>query len=266
FKIRIKNKFMPQRVEKIIYDAVVSSNYILLEPDPEVTVEAIEGINSKFEVCCYIKDYEQKNIVEEAIWKRLWIHLYCAGIHPAQAENDAGMLNSFVSQNPMILLDCVDIFKTLEKEEKENIVKNLKVEYYKKGLPIIKQGESGQSLYIVAEGVVVINMRTDGYEEIMLERLGVGEVFGEMAFLTGELRGADVEALTDVIVFHIAEDVINLSLNKNKQFYEHLEGLLIEHKENSKLQMNKAEKINIETSESLSLKMKNKIRRIFKSN
>ena len=64
---------------------------------------------------------------------------------------------------------------------------------YEDGQYITKQGESGQCMYIVQQGCVEVVV--EGREgEIVLSRLEIGDVFGEMALFTGEPRSASVRA------------------------------------------------------------------------
>ncbi len=58
---------------------------------------------------------------------------------------------------------------------------------------IVRAGEPGDAMYVVTEGLVLVRVRED--ERLrQLGWLGAGDVFGEMALLTGEPRVADVVA------------------------------------------------------------------------
>jgi CRP-like cAMP-binding protein/rhodanese-related sulfurtransferase len=62
---------------------------------------------------------------------------------------------------------------------------------------VFREGDPGDSLYIISSGRVRIFRRTDNEVEIDLSFAGSGEAFGEMALLTGEPRSADVEVLEE---------------------------------------------------------------------
>lgn len=64
---------------------------------------------------------------------------------------------------------------------------------YKDGETIVVQGEAGECMYVVQDGCLEVTIR-DGTSEFVLSRLGVGEVFGEMALFTNEPRSATVRA------------------------------------------------------------------------
>ncbi len=61
---------------------------------------------------------------------------------------------------------------------------------------LIKDGEEGKSVYIVRSGRLKASKIQDG-NEIILGYIEVGEFVGEMAYINGELRSADVVSLTN---------------------------------------------------------------------
>ena len=72
---------------------------------------------------------------------------------------------------------------------------------FKPGETIIKQGDFGISIYMVVKGKVEIFIES-GEEEISLAVLGVGEIMGEMIFLTGNTarRSASAKALEPTVL------------------------------------------------------------------
>jgi serine/threonine-protein kinase len=71
---------------------------------------------------------------------------------------------------------------------------------FKPGELIIKEGDVGNSAYMVVSGRCrAFRTRTDGAQETLAES-GPGDVFGEMALLLEEPRAASVEAVDNVTV------------------------------------------------------------------
>jgi CRP/FNR family transcriptional regulator, cyclic AMP receptor protein len=73
---------------------------------------------------------------------------------------------------------------------------------YPDGSEIIKQGEVGNSMYIVQKGAVEV-VYSEGGREIVLSVLGPGDVFGDMALFTKLPRSATVRAKDQAIVLTI---------------------------------------------------------------
>jgi potassium efflux system protein len=79
------------------------------------------------------------------------------------------------------------------------------------GQIIVRQGEAGDSLFIIVEGVVNVQVRLEDNNVIEVARLGAGSFFGEMALLTGQDRTATVIALNETYVFEIIKaDILPL--------------------------------------------------------
>jgi CRP-like cAMP-binding protein len=73
---------------------------------------------------------------------------------------------------------------------------------HRDGEAIVRQGETGDCMYVVQEGQVEILADAPG-GEIRLGVLGPGEIFGEMALFTRAPRSATVRALGDVRVLKV---------------------------------------------------------------
>jgi CRP-like cAMP-binding protein len=62
---------------------------------------------------------------------------------------------------------------------------------------IIKQGDQGDCMFVIQEGLVEIVKEMDG-GEVLLALRGAGEFFGEMAIFEHEVRSATARALGEV--------------------------------------------------------------------
>jgi hypothetical protein len=66
------------------------------------------------------------------------------------------------------------------------------------GTAIVREGESGDSLYLVTAGTVEVETRDEDGERVPLGTLGPGDFFGEVSLLTARPRTATVTAVTDL--------------------------------------------------------------------
>lgn len=73
---------------------------------------------------------------------------------------------------------------------------------YKQGDTVVRQGETGDCMYVVQLGQLEVVQEKDG-KEIRLAVLGEGDFFGEMAIVEREVRSATVRALSDVRVLTV---------------------------------------------------------------
>ncbi len=72
-----------------------------------------------------------------------------------------------------------------------------------RGTSICAKGDPGSSLFVVCQGTVKISVPSADGHDAVLNLIGKGDVFGEIALLDGRPRTADVVAITDCELFVI---------------------------------------------------------------
>jgi len=74
---------------------------------------------------------------------------------------------------------------------------HLRRETYPPGSVIVREGDAAGDFYIITAGVVEILLQHPGGAEVVVNRLGRGEYFGEIALLRGGMRRNTVRAAAD---------------------------------------------------------------------
>jgi len=97
--------------------------------------------------------------------------------------------------DPSDLLRTVPFFQGLPPEEFARLANRLRSRTVPAGDIIIRQGERGDSLFLIARGVVRVSQAVDGMERDLATLLA-GDFFGEMALLHGDPRTATCRAVT----------------------------------------------------------------------
>ena len=95
-----------------------------------------------------------------------------------------------------------------------------------KGRSVFEEGEKGNDFYLIEDGKVEVYKKIQN-EEIVLARLGKGEILGEMAVLGDKVRTAHVRASEDTTLFILNEEAINLEKSKASQWFIKILDLLI---------------------------------------
>ncbi len=72
-----------------------------------------------------------------------------------------------------------------------------------RGTSICAKGDPGSSLFVVCQGMVKISVPSADGHDAVLNLIGKGDVFGEIALLDGRPRSTDVVAITDCELFVI---------------------------------------------------------------
>ncbi|MFC2075891.1 Crp/Fnr family transcriptional regulator, partial [candidate division KSB1 bacterium] len=67
------------------------------------------------------------------------------------------------------------------------------------GHPVVKQGEFGKSMYLILEGEATISVKDkQETKEVVVSKLGPGEVYGELSLIDPGPRSANLKAITEV--------------------------------------------------------------------
>ena len=97
--------------------------------------------------------------------------------------------------------------KESEKEHKQNLLNIeslLSWVYLEKGDFLFRQGDVGDSLYVLIHGRLRVFLEDNERFELISE-IGPGEILGEMALITAETRSATVMAARDATLFKLAK-------------------------------------------------------------
>jgi anion transporter len=102
------------------------------------------------------------------------------------------------------LLGRLDLFAGLERVTLAKLAAHLEPQSYKARDIIFRQGDPGDSFYVVASGSVGVYLADNsGATEIRMRVLDAGEPFGEMALLTNRPRTTTIKAETDCEVLRL---------------------------------------------------------------
>lgn len=94
-------------------------------------------------------------------------------------------------------LKRVPLFADFEDAELDELLGVMKEKRFLRDATILIQRDPGESCFLIVSGEVKVSLFGEDGKEIILAKLGEGEVFGEMALLSGSPRSATVIALQD---------------------------------------------------------------------
>lgn len=93
------------------------------------------------------------------------------------------------------VLARVSLFADLEQDDLRKLAEQLRPRRYRRGETVFVTGDPGTSLCMVNAGRIKLALTSNEGREVILDMLGPGEVFGELALLDGEPRSADAIAV-----------------------------------------------------------------------
>lgn len=136
---------------------------------------------------------------------------------------------SFIGINEdsgIFLVERSHLFKTLGEEDGLKLLSSGEVVHYWPGDLILREGEPGQTFYLLKHGHVEVSTIRDG-ERISLAKLSKGAFFGEVSLLTKKARTADVIALDEVEAIQFENSVIEQMMKDYPKVRELLQAVVI---------------------------------------
>ncbi|MCX6559512.1 MAG: cyclic nucleotide-binding domain-containing protein [Candidatus Aminicenantes bacterium] len=104
------------------------------------------------------------------------------------------------------LLKTVSLFHALKEEDLRIIALTTENIIYEAGEAIVNEGEEGGEAYMIYTGAVEVSRITDAGQSMLLNRMGPGGLFGELALFGNGLRTASVKAVEETLVSVISKE------------------------------------------------------------
>ena len=94
-------------------------------------------------------------------------------------------------------LSQVPLFSQLSRKDLKRLARGTVTRQFGKGAVIVKEGDQAIAFYLMRSGRAEVVKGAEGSSPRVLNTVGPGDFFGEMALLDGYLRSASVRALED---------------------------------------------------------------------
>ena len=247
FTVLVDPTHPPERVKKVLLDAALSTPSVEKEPPPRTRFLGLtagmtgqsQSWAANYLISTYTRNYGEKFAHNEAVWENVYTHLRRAGIKTVYNRQEMHMYvegfrrrgRALPDKSPVGLLREIEIFAPFSEEARQYLANRAKRRHAYPGEWIVRQGESGSSLFIIEEGVVSIRVAFDQRSRpVEVARLGAGKFFGEMALLTGEKRTATVVAVSESNLYEITKEDIAPLIEQEPAISRRLSELLSERK------------------------------------
>ena len=198
----------PNQVKAAILEAIKNEPLLAGSRQPEVLLADFAASAVTYRIRVWTSNFALDEVICDRIRTSVYYAFRRAGIiipYPIQVEMFREDLAAPASdpKSAERLLETVQIFATLPADERALLAAAARESLYAAGESIVREGEAGTSMFVVARGEMVVTIDPAARE---VARLGPGDFFGEMSLLTGAPRTASVTAVTDVEVLEITAD------------------------------------------------------------
>lgn len=129
------------------------------------------------------------------------------GRTPAEygSQKDANLVEKAISFRK------IPLFNDLRVQEIMAIAGKSFVREFSKGEVMIREGDPGDALYLIMEGEMAVIKDMGKEQELVLDRIGKDDFFGEMALLDGNPRSGSIRAESEALVLVLnGEDFVRI--------------------------------------------------------
>lgn len=222
---------VPQsQARRVLMSALVCAPGVLDDPPPDVLVEALTPNGVVYHARFWVPAFPQVSPMRDAVATAVLEHLERAGIGLARPKRDVRTRRRLQERRDsqgvaVALLRRIPLFAVFSDAEVEALARALVRREVPAGTLAVRQGDAGQSLFLVAEGVLDVTCVREG-SVVTLARVRPGEVFGEMSLLSGQPRSANVVARIDAVVLELDKDQLDPILRSRPDLLERLARLM----------------------------------------
>ncbi len=221
----------PQRVQAIILEAIRGSFGVRESPPPTVVTNDYTDRGIEYWVRLFTSEFGKRDLVDGMARDRIFYALARHGIRipvathqvrltqlPPQAE----VPRELVVAERAARLETAGVLGVLAPEQLQRLASDHEERTYAAHEPIIRQGEPGESMFIITDGLVKVSVQTPGGDIVPFRELMTGDYFGEMSLMTGEPRSATVTAEAETRVLEICRASFRTILKEQPDLVEQL--------------------------------------------
>lgn len=230
-KMSLPYRHPPNDVRRMLREAASATPGVLTDPPPDAFPVDFGESALVYALRYWIDDFGRLSDIDGEVRTRIWYAARRAQMeipYPIRmmvnSTPDPGAESRVVPQR-VEALSHVDLFSPLERTELEVLAQGLREVQFAAGEAIIRQGEAGDSLFLIAHGEVRVLLGDRGKEQ-EVARLRTGDFIGEMSLMTGENRAATCVAAVDTLCYEVDHAAFQRLVTLRPQIADHMSAML----------------------------------------
>jgi small-conductance mechanosensitive channel/CRP-like cAMP-binding protein len=219
------------RARRILLAAAMEAGRDVADFAPDVMLADLTQGSAVYAVRFHVPDFGQETRWRDAVAGAVLRALARTGIEAARPSRDLRLRRpapEAAEARRAALLGSIDIFRPFSAEERAALAARMTERLVPPGTAVVRQGDPGESLFLLAEGALDIRVAAPGRAEAPVDRLTQGAVFGEMSLLTGQPRSATVAAATEAVVLELAKADLDPVLRARPALLDGLTAIMAE--------------------------------------
>ena len=221
------------------------------EPAPSAVLTEYKDFGINYELRFWTRRYHERVPINGEVARRIWYHFKRRGIEIPFPMSDK-LLNDFMEvvyhqrrlppERENVELCVRDLRRSdlvarlltdaegrplLSDEELRGLAEGMRRLRYTRGETLFRQGDAGESCYVIAKGRVAGSVQAGSGTANRFE-LGPGSVVGEMSLVAGVPRAATISAVTEVEALEMSAEVFVRLLGLRPEIPERLSRIVAE--------------------------------------
>lgn len=222
----------PNKVKETLLNTCLFTPGILHDPKPQVKTDHYTELKMMYEVEFAIGDFKYHEEIMDDLKTRVWYTARRHGLWMSMSqvtiqnrrkikENERqklSQLESSLKQLPDML--------PIEKTNVDKLMNGSAIHFFGRGEVIIRQGDLAGTLYVILDGRAVVETQTNEGQKVVINELGKGDFFGEVALFTTKFSSFSVTAMEDLQVITIFYDEVMEMVELNPRLGQHLDEIM----------------------------------------
>lgn len=161
------------------------------------------------------------------------------------------------------LLARISLFSSFTNQELLYLSQHIQNKLFTADCPILCQGEPGDSLFILRDGLLSVRITDKNNIEREIDRIIPGQFFGERSLLLGDVRSATVTPIVDSTISEITKTTMSKLLTDRPELANYLSDILSKRQNYNANKMESFNNLDKEMNHSQSQKLLERIKVFF---
>jgi small-conductance mechanosensitive channel/CRP-like cAMP-binding protein len=211
----------PHTVKDVLAQVTADLPHVLANPTPQVLVREFADSSIVYECRLWTREPWKSAEIKDVFYTRVHAALARGGMEIPFPQRSLHVVRGRKPADPARMsrdaLAACGLFAGLPEDALALLASTAHWQAFAPGEPVVREGDASRALYVVALGEAVV---VHGRHEVA--RVGPGEVFGEMAFLSGAPRAATVRAASALAVVEVDSHALGALLVEHRELAEEL--------------------------------------------
>jgi CRP-like cAMP-binding protein len=228
-RVGLEYDLPPLDAKRVLSAAALETKGVSSNPPPYIYLLEFADSAVVYDIKFWIISPPDHNKLEDQVRTNIWYRLKENGYDvpfPMQVQlaEKTRMTRADIERRAGALRR-VSVLSPLTDEQTITLAQKARDIFLATGQTLFREGDKGETLYVISHGHVEIVMGTEGQTKL-LRTLGPGDFFGEMAALTGQPRVATARASGHLKLIEISKENLQEIIKADPTVLEKIGGVI----------------------------------------